>query len=483
MINLELLPQFIQEPYRQVIRPDLGEEERIAQIASLYNQILTWLGKLAFLAYRQSGWNSPTLNRKLLGYVNPTPRQWLEWLRLLLLEVPTPWLASLNDFKERYPSLKKKQIDDRLSHLLNFSELAQYAPYAIGTFDISDAKDHVLILVEECFGHANFQIFNNQEPCWIEQGKAVQLVPWFIWKQNTLAWDTEDVSLIRGFQHWLPQEWSQYQSEQNGESNQEAILSLHHNHYVIPPWLELELTQSIQDGLMAVQELHLPNIVMIEGYPKTGKTALATHLKEILMPHIADIVLTYFISASNELQKQTPVIQHWLEKKLPEEFSQISSQQTQAKIVVALDGIEELSDEDWEKLKSWMQQVPMCHWLFVLFKRRYERYQTAYYKNIILQPDDNIHFLSSFSREYLIGLAKQYLNSSLSWRIFTTLMKSNHAWSVLDLAHEFQIFTPRILKKIQLMLPLLELHSSSSHILEYSLYHPAIYGIPAPHER
>ncbi len=465
MISIKYLPNFLANLYQSSFSQGngLSKEILVANLANLCKKTLEFLTQLAFLECSQTNCFAPNLLSKILTYSGTNLKETHELLRLFLNSLQEKQIISVlpwSNLREKYPSLKK-ETEDRLTNLLIFNELSHFLPAAISSNDISDTIE----LVESLFADLSFL----EEASKISEGnklvyknKVLILSPWFQCYNGQWT-ETEDQSFAAGCKEWFPNIWKQYQNKEIENFN--SYCEPYQKEYTIAPWLETRLYQLIQDGFWEIQYRKQTSHILIEGYPATGKTALAANLGKIIVPHLADMVESYFLYDESLCPSSTKILT-WLANISKNIFPE-------KKAAIIIDGIEYLSSEElYNLLQKIKQESSYQRLLFILFQRKQEKHSIATYKKIDLSPEDNVFFEQSFTKNYIASLLRQYVgNSTLSKQIFITLSQNQKPWSVRQLAQEFNLFTPKVLQKLLEMKPLLERTFSTHAGYQYTLFH------------
>lgn len=489
-MSVSYLPTFLQEPYLNLQKQDLPEQEQARLISSIWEMAVSFWGKLLVLEYLQAGAKSAHLNYRLMRSPYPkSPSDWLGWIQEIFAyfvqDKSTPVLYPLLHFYKKYPSLhgtsekNPEENEDRLSSLAWFYELGKCGNYLLTKADIEESQEFLEKFLEDFsfLESVQYKLEQNHTSMLFENN-TLALHPFFLAHMGNegMILDNQEEgieALEKLYQRWIPQEFQQYLKHKLGEISYGTVLKQHQEKYVLPPWLELNLEEMVDKIFTNIHTLDASNIFLVEGHPGTGKTALAANLSKLFATW--GKILNYFIIPDTPTQEHATLAQ-WLWRNLEalvgsaetespanvennkyvllqEKFTQLSP-----KIMVVIDGLENMPVQEYKKTAAMLQENPWRHILFVLLQRCHEAPAVDTPYRICLQKKDNPYFDTIFTPGYLGSLRERYLTATYAEKILHFFIHNpGQFFSVVELAEYLDGFTPDILKAILKMKPLCEL--------------------------
>lgn len=510
-MKLSSLPIAIQQLCQTLRRGNLKEEEQIVTIQAIFQNMIAFLGKLCFLEYLQNTWKSPDLNYQLFKADYPKDaHEWLSWIRRILnyfvQASATPVLYPLLQLHAQYPSMRQEtEQDDRITKLLSFTDMAAHVAPLIFLADIEECREQLDLFLEEFqFLDASRYNLEEQKVYLIFGERMLCLSPLFdahLGNESLVLEATRENKevLTAVYRLWLPADFEKYLQERQGLIVGDIVGNTA-PHYVFPPWLELQLEDCLEKIFTATSEIGSSNILLIEGYPATGKTALAINLP-VVMDKFQPLV--YYIVPATAAQECNTFCQ-WLRLKLTEllHLSESNGEadgmsaaadfwsavhecltQSQQKIIVAIDGIEHLPPSEQQQFLTVLSDHSLPGIVFLLFKRLFEAPALNAFARITLQPQDNVYFEQSFHADYLQELKNRYLRSPLAVKVLRSLYQATEPLAVAAIAERLNLFTPDVFKTVLAMKPLLQMTSETIvcdkaieqlPIEQYRLFHPII---------
>ena len=468
MSQTSSLPVFIQEAIDN-LQQSVIEEDKLDFIHISTREIVGFLSKLLILQYLQSAQKSSAIDYFLFSHIDPqTPEQWLAILQQLLnyfRQINAPILPLLKQLGDKYPGLRIAATEDRGDErLLWFSKLDQATA---STSDIQESYDHVLALAADLhlLAQANYEIFDDQLMM-VWNGQKVCLEPLYqlsreanvetiVAKEQS---DGRESSLLTAYRYWRNDEYRQFLDAHNGIIDFSTLISRHRQSYVMVPWLQAAIEEIVADIFLWNRPGDFANVILVEGYPNCGKSALVANLPETLTA-VTDFVWSYFILPHHPTQSAS-AFGNWLEKKLESHLPPANSwseylSTQRPKIVVAVDGLENMLDDEYRQLVTLTTTFPGNHLAFIFCKRRYERPQISTPHYIELDYRDNVYFEQCFSKEDMAALVAHYAADEFSQRILR-LIAVNPPLTVVKIAAALDCFTPKVLGAIRKLQPILK---------------------------
>lgn len=479
-MNTPSLPLFIQEPYR-ILYKDIEKTEEVQLIQRLFLRTMSFLGNLVVLEYLQAKNKSPALNYQILCFRPQAPHQWLFFLRQIITHFDVQQMDAvlfpIFAMKEKYPSLRSNsENDDRITKLIWFYNLFTYSKQIVCKEDIQDSKEQLTNFLEslDFLDKLNYKRNRNRTGI-IFLGKTLWVTPFYKLYSDengkTLDIDIEGVKAWeQACELWIPDDFFSYRQQVQGHIDQQNILQEHRHSFILAPWLQTKLEDCIDKIFFAACEIATSNVLLIEGYPGTGKTALAANLASLFKDGYC--VLTYFIipdtctqnylTYAAWLRKQLQTILHYSDE--DNSWEAISSQlqlflmENSKKIIIAIDGIEYMPLREYQNLQNLFAKFLPTNTIFVLLKRLFEFPEIETTHRICLSHKDNMYFQEFFTADYLQSLKQRYITfSSSAKKIFSFLSQNNtRFFSAVEIAQYLGVFTPEILQAIKQIKPLCE---------------------------
>jgi hypothetical protein len=507
-MKISSLPLSIQKLCHTLRRGGLAVEEQARVVQAVVKHTVSFLGKLALLEYLQGNWKSPALNYQLFESSYPEhPRAWLRWIAAILDHfvhtgeslVLYPLLNLPNKYSVLQPE-RHDTADDCLSALLHFYDLMDHGSYLLSAEQIQEQQENIWSFLEELqFLDTSQYRLEERQTALIFSNNTLWLMPFFsaqLASEGTVLELDEDgdAALLKAYQLWLSGDFERYRQAKRAENGVRPLADTQRP-YIMPPWLQAEWEECLQKTIMATKELEAGNVLLVEGYPASGKTALAQNLNQLVGN--AGVPLSYFVIPHTPWQLCETFIT-WLTNTLSQllevaigDHSEIEqdrlcqeklTQQTKP-FVVAIDGIEYMPAVECARLSAWVNKPPWSQLMFVLLKRLYEPCGVHGVCRMQLRGEDNVYFTQTFTPDYVQNLKRRYVNTPLAQKICNVLTQNNDSLSVRDIAVQVDAFTPDVMHTMRQMKPLCEVEHSfvqSEACREqipcekYRLFHPLL---------
>lgn len=506
-MKISSLPLSIQKLCYILRRGNLAEEEQAKIVQTVVKYTVSFLGKLVLLEYLQGNWKSTELNHRLFesGYPDH-PRQWLSWSAAILdYFVHTgqrPVLYPLLNLPGKYALLQvpsSTNQDDPLSSLVHFYDLVMHGSYLLSSPQIQESVENVWNILEELqFLDTSQYHLEERQTAMIFSDRTLWLMPFFcaqLASEGTVLEIDEDgyEVLPKAYQMWLTSDFDRHCQEQKAETGAGWPAADPHRPYVVSPWLQAAWDEGMHKATFAMREMEAGNVLLVEGYPASGKTALAQNLDKLVGN--AGKTLSYFVIPYTPWQK-CATFRSWLTRAVSEltglsgdplADNGIAWQQQlmalPAPIVVAVDGVEYMPPGEYENFVDCIGKPPWSRLVFVLLKRLFEPCPVHAISRIELPWQDNVYFSETFTPDYLQNIGRRYVQSTLAQKIFAVMAPSRDFLSLGDIATRADAFTPDVMQALLKMRPLCEVdrsmvryETSREHIPceKYRLFHPIL---------
>lgn len=503
-------PLFIRDIYSTLRNSEIGDGERARLIHLIFSRTISFLGKLALLEYLQGECKSPFITYQILHSGYPSgPREWIRWFEEITSEYARqgiiPVLHPLLAVREKYSGFKYRESEDRVARLLWYDDLFLQGDYLVTSSDIQENEEQLAGFLEDLsfLETAEYKV-EHDETVLVFGGKTLQLSPFYAARaeNDKMSLDIgEDgpEALKKVYQIWIADDFEKYCKEAEGKFHFDAVTEVHRN-YIMAPWVEIAVEESLKTLFTTIREIESENILLIEGYPATGKTALAANLPKYF-PWV-DRFFCYFLIPDTPLQ-ECATLEKWLTGQLNAFFNlpdngyseanlkerllhwllncRQAFARTSPNLVVVIDGVENMPVPEYLQLRRFMSLDPLDHIVFILLKRLQDLPEIGATHRIVLRCEDNVRFEESFTPVYAQSLAKRYLrHSPLAGEIFSYMaQRVEQFYSTVDIAESIAGFTPEILKVLLKMKPLCETKTvaacsewDSLPIVQYRPFHP-----------
>ncbi|NUM35104.1 MAG: hypothetical protein HUU50_11200 [Candidatus Brocadiae bacterium] len=463
-MNTDFFPNFLQDLIKQV-KEDSLPLEKMQAIEQLFGNLISWIGKLAILEYIQYCPKNRQAFYSLFSLSMPQdPWSWLKLFRKIL-ETPTFVSHILNPLM-KYPSIKSENAQDRISRLCSFYEMASCGSYLISSSDLLEANEQIwdFIVDLEFLQNISYKLVGKKSYMLLK-GRTLALDPFFDLDEQSelLLKEKKDANLEKLYEIYLSEEWQSYKAKQ-GDLFFDEIKALYRRKYIFIPWIESLLSQTIQNIFQWETGFPFGNLYFVEGYPGSGKSALASQLENFLSHGIMDYCSGFYLE-KNFVIKADEILS-FFQKKL-EKIPVLPK-----RILLFIDGLDLLEEKEYYRLIKKIKEPPFNTMLFFFFIRCHV-YPIDNSRKIFLSCEENPFFEENFTQEYIQSIAEKYLDSPLSASIFRFMAKKpTDFFTAIEIANFFHVFTPVALKELQKMKPLLQCDSLCHGQERYRIFHP-----------
>lgn len=314
------LPSFIEIHYSKLKASTSIKEENVQSIVSLFDEILAFLGKFCILEYAQADQKSDIVNYHLFKISAPDSQE--KWICLIYhilkdfsLNRKNLVLAPLETIRRKYFS---SQDACDLKKLLWLSRVSNFEDYSVSLSDIQESQELIIEIVE------NLKFFEEavyKESKLIFGDKQLDIAPF----GNEILNNEEDGNskkdenhqeiFLKLFHIYFQNSYERYKEEIQGNLDFEIIQKKHLKHYKLLPWIEIELEEIFSEVFQEIYLTGMKNIILIEGYPCSGKSALAASFANIFKDRFADMIFQYFMTSDHPSQ-DSETFQNWLTMQL-----------------------------------------------------------------------------------------------------------------------------------------------------------------------
>ncbi|WP_372366289.1 hypothetical protein [Candidatus Uabimicrobium sp. HlEnr_7] len=468
------LPDFIDIHYQRLSQ-EIDIEERSSIVSNIFFKTISFAAKLHLLEYAQS------------KRVDDKFNYWL-FSRCDIKNIDH--LLSIID----YTSKQKKQIktvlpiksfshifndiafQERFSRLKWFHDVASLNKNLESISDIDESEEHLqhLFLLLNFIQNSKYVVRDNVTFIRFKQ-KALSLSPFFAAKlvgSDGLHLYEKPATIKDFSKEWLSESYTKYQSEKKG------IISFpqpQNEQMIVMPWVETFLEDSLEEIFYLPPGIKLKTI-LVEGAPNTGKTALCGFI-DTFLPKI-DSINKYYVSPQS-IYQDSATFKFWFYRSLKNIFDvqknivniqdlditiaagwqELRKKLTASdkKIICCIDGINFMPEKEFRRFLTFITDDLFCNIVFIFFSRTHTKNKIDATYKICLNPQDNIAFEEAFNQTYVNNLLTDYLYEKETQKIFNYLVKEKQSneFTIKDLSEELEICTPKVLKYIESIKPLL----------------------------
>ena len=476
-MKINFVPKSINQSYSDL--KDAKREEKIYLIKKVFEEIIVFMGKILLLEYAQSNSSKTKINFELFEYIYDLKIScWIKIIHTIFPELPknesSIILQPIKNFYENYGN------SNSLLNIFKFYSLFSSQNNLIADSDIHEAQKQIYFFIKNLLFFKKELTYENKNNKYfvIYNDKRFEVSPFFVIEERNSRLNLEynEVSeLLDYFEYYLQEEFQKYRKQKRGNINFEQHKKKFQENYIQIPWVKTELIKTLQDSFEMLEKLNFNNLVVIKGYPASGKTALASNLENIVPKEICNFVFTYFISFESLTNKIGTFINWTLNKLKNNKILHNDSFGIKYKVVIAIDNLQHLDTSGYQQFIEQLKKPPFNQIVFVLFQRLYENYHIHCLKSITLDYKDNISFFKTFTYKYKNSLIEYYTSdSALGWKILSVLAKEvNKYIGIVELAEQLQCFTPEVSKEISKLKPLLSIKIIAKE-KKYKLFDPIL---------